>query len=129
MLVNIINKTIIENRIKGRPESNLYLAATFFRKKCRKLVGLVSSNTNSLSFLYWHKKKGNVSDCEEDRVLVKITFGIKNVYTKYSRVLGISKIDFTPAEITATGVLPSSVRSDDISIAAKYKLKGEAQLT
>lgn len=40
-----------------------------------------------------------------------------NVYTKYSRVLGISNIDFTPAEITATGVLPSSVRSEDISIA------------
>lgn len=40
-------------------------------------------------------------------------------YTKYSRVLGISNIDFTPAEMTATGVLPSSVRSEDISIAAK----------
>jgi hypothetical protein len=41
------------------------------------------------------------------------------VNTKYSKVLGISNIDFTPAEITATGVLPSSVRSDDTSIAAE----------
>ena len=31
----------------------------------------------------------------------------------------MSRIDFTPAEITATGVRPSSVRSDDISIAEK----------
>jgi hypothetical protein len=45
--------------------------------------------------------------------------GDKLVNTKYSSVLGISNIDFTPAEITATGVLPSSVRSDDTSIAAK----------
>lgn len=45
--------------------------------------------------------------------------GDKLVGTKYSRVLGISNIDFTPAEITVTGVLPSSVRSDDMSIAAK----------
>lgn len=41
--------------------------------------------------------------------------------TKYSRVLGISNIDFTPAEMTATGVLPSSVRSEDMSIAEKDK--------
>lgn len=32
---------------------------------------------------------------------------------------GISSIDFIPAEITATGVFPSSVRSDEISIAVK----------
>lgn len=38
--------------------------------------------------------------------------------TKYSRVLGISNIDFTPAEITVTGVFPSSVRSEDTSMAA-----------
>lgn len=41
------------------------------------------------------------------------------INTRYSRVLGISNIDLTPAETTATGVLPSSVRSDDMSIAAK----------
>jgi hypothetical protein len=28
------------------------------------------------------------------------------ISTKYSRVLGISNMDFTPADITATGVLP-----------------------
>lgn len=39
--------------------------------------------------------------------------------TRYSSVLGISNIDFTPAHITATGVLPSSVRSEDMSIAAQ----------
>lgn len=39
------------------------------------------------------------------------------VHTKYSSVLGISRIDFIPADITVTGVLPSSVRSEDISIA------------
>lgn len=44
------------------------------------------------------------------------------LYTRYSSVLGISNIDFTPADITATGVLPSSVRSEDISMAAqKYQ--------
>ncbi|KAA0063488.1 hypothetical protein E6C27_scaffold977G00790 [Cucumis melo var. makuwa] len=31
----------------------------------------------------------------------------------------MSNIDFTPAEMTATGVLPSSVRSEDISIVEK----------
>lgn len=41
------------------------------------------------------------------------------LYTKYSSVLGISNIDFTPADITATGVLPSSVRSEDISMATQ----------
>lgn len=50
-------------------------------------------------------------------------FGGKRINTKYSRVLGISNIDFTPAEITATGVLPSSVRSEDMSIAAKENIK------
>ena len=52
-------------------------------------------------------------------------FGDKRVSTKYSRVLGISKIDFTPAEITAIGALLSSVRSDNISIAATTKGKME----
>lgn len=42
--------------------------------------------------------------------------------TKYSSVRGISNIDFTPAEMTATGVLPSSVRSEDISIAEKEEV-------
>lgn len=50
--------------------------------------------------------------------------------TKYSSVLGTSNMDFTPADITATGVLPSSVRSEDISIAAKktYKQTHSKQL-
>jgi len=39
--------------------------------------------------------------------------------TRYSSVLGISNIDFTPAHTTVTGVLPSSVRSEDMSIAAQ----------
>ena len=43
------------------------------------------------------------------------------VSTKYSSVRGISNIDFTPAEMTATGVLPSSVRSEDISMAEKKR--------
>jgi hypothetical protein len=30
----------------------------------------------------------------------------------------MSKMDFTPADITATGVLPSSVKSEEMSIAA-----------
>lgn len=34
----------------------------------------------------------------------------------------MSRIDFTPAEMTATGVLPSSVRSEDISIAKKWRI-------
>lgn len=39
--------------------------------------------------------------------------------TKYSRVNSISKIDLAPAHTTATGVLPSSVRSALISNAVK----------
>lgn len=35
----------------------------------------------------------------------------------------MSNIDFTPAHITATGVLPSSVRSEDMSIAAQREMK------
>mmetsp|Transcript_71469 Transcript_71469/g.190582 ORF Transcript_71469/g.190582 Transcript_71469/m.190582 type:complete len:398 (-) Transcript_71469:181-1374(-) len=35
--------------------------------------------------------------------------------SRYSSVFGISKIDFAPAQTTATGVLPSSVRSADTS--------------
>lgn len=38
-------------------------------------------------------------------------------HTKYSSVLGISNMDFTPADTTVIEVRPSSVRSDDISIA------------
>lgn len=38
--------------------------------------------------------------------------------TKYSSVRGMSKIDFTPAEITVTGVFPSSVKSEEMSMAA-----------
>jgi hypothetical protein len=30
----------------------------------------------------------------------------------------MSKMDFTPAEITATGVFPSSVKSEEMSMAA-----------
>jgi len=36
--------------------------------------------------------------------------------TRYSRVLPMSKIDFTPADMTATGVFPNSVRSALTSI-------------
>ena len=43
------------------------------------------------------------------------------VSTKYSSVRGISNIDFTPTKMTATGVLPSSVRSEDISMAEKKR--------
>lgn len=51
------------------------------------------------------------------------------VHTKYSSVLGISRIDFIPADITVTGVLPSSVRSEEISIAVYVKkLKKETKL-
>ena len=46
--------------------------------------------------------------------MVKLS-GMKKGHTKYSRVLGISNIDLIPADTTATGVLPSSVRSHDIS--------------
>lgn len=35
--------------------------------------------------------------------------------SKYSKVLGISKIDFAPAETTATYVLPNSLKSADMS--------------
>lgn len=36
--------------------------------------------------------------------------------SKYYRVLGISRMDLTPAETTVTGVLPSSLRSALTSI-------------
>ena len=38
--------------------------------------------------------------------------------TRYSSVRGMSKMDFTPADTTATGVFPSSVKSEETSIAA-----------
>jgi hypothetical protein len=46
-----------------------------------------------------------------------------NNITRYSRVLGISKIDLTPAEITVTGVFPSSVKSEEMSIAVNEKIR------
>lgn len=49
--------------------------------------------------------------------------------TKYSKVLEISNIDFTPAETTATGVLPSSTRSEEISIAAKIIMIKQSQIS
>lgn len=49
----------------------------------------------------------------------------KNHNTKYSRVLGMSKIDLTPAEITVTGVFPSSVKSEEMSISENEKKKNE----
>lgn len=43
----------------------------------------------------------------------------KTQLTKYSSVNPTSKIDFAPAQTTATGVLPSSVKSALMSNAAK----------
>jgi hypothetical protein len=39
--------------------------------------------------------------------------------TRYSSVLGISRMDLTPAQTTVTAVRPSSVKSEDTSMAAK----------
>lgn len=39
--------------------------------------------------------------------------------TKNSSVLGISRIDLTPAQTTVTAVRPSSVKSEDTSMAAQ----------
>lgn len=38
------------------------------------------------------------------------------MYTKYSKVFGISNIDFTPLETIVINNLPSSVKSAEISI-------------
>lgn len=35
----------------------------------------------------------------------------KTAHTRYSSVRGISRIDLTPAQTTAIGVLPSSIKS------------------
>jgi hypothetical protein len=40
--------------------------------------------------------------------------------SKYSKVLGISKIDFTPADTTVTGVCPSSLKSALASSVCSY---------
>ena len=42
--------------------------------------------------------------------LLNVTTGTPSVY-KYYKVLGISRIDLTPAETTVTGVLPNSLKS------------------
>ena len=42
--------------------------------------------------------------------------------SKYSSVRGISKIDFTPADTTVTGVLPSYSKSALTSIVCSYPL-------
>ena len=47
----------------------------------------------------------------------------KFLHTRYSSVRPISSIDFTPADTTATGVRPSSVRSALISIAIRRQKK------
>lgn len=47
-----------------------------------------------------------------------------NELTKYSSVNSMSKIDFAPAHTTATGVLPSSVRSVLISNAVETVKQG-----
>lgn len=57
------------------------------------------------------------------RCLTYVKDNVQNKSTRYSRVLGISNIDFTPADITATGVLPSSVRSEEMSIAVQRKMQ------
>ena len=45
----------------------------------------------------------------------------QNQLTKYSSVNPMSKIDFAPAQTTATGVLPSSVKSALMSNAVKIQ--------
>ena len=47
--------------------------------------------------------------------------GTPYVY-KYSRVLGMSKMDLTPADTTVTGVWPSSLKSALASIVCSYPL-------
>lgn len=42
--------------------------------------------------------------------------------TRYSSVFRMSRMDFTPDEITVTGVLPSSVKSALTSIAITDKM-------
>ena len=70
----------------------------------------------------------NISSIHKAGWIFSVILSQKEFDTRYSRVLGISNIDFTPAHITAIGVLPSAVISEDISIAAKEKLKWYAWL-
>jgi hypothetical protein len=42
----------------------------------------------------------------------------RKMHTKYSRVLGMSRMDLTPAQTTVTAVRPSSVKSAETSMAA-----------
>jgi hypothetical protein len=47
--------------------------------------------------------------------------------SRYSRVLPMSSIDFTPAHTTATGVLPRVARSALMSSARRGKEEGEGR--
>lgn len=52
-------------------------------------------------------------------------FKVKKIRrTRYSNVRGISRIDLTPAQTTATGVLPSSIKSALISKAETESHQG-----
>jgi hypothetical protein len=65
----------------------------------------------------------NIGSIHKACRIISVILSQKEFDTRYSRVLGISNIDFTPAHITAIGVLPSAVISEDISIAAQRKMK------
>lgn len=64
---------------------------------------------NTVNHFFWQEKHNTYTS------LASYFVGL----TKYSRVNPISKIDLAPAHTTATGVLPSSVRSALISNAVK----------
>ena len=70
-----------------------------------------------MDFSIQNKKRGNV---HQNHRGMDNRFNAINDLTKYSRVNSMSKIDFAPAHTTATGVLPSSVRSALMSNAVKH---------
>lgn len=65
--------------------------------------------------ILWTHRMAMIKICWNCRKIWTSIF-FSNQLTKYSNVLGISKIDFIPLETTAMRVRPSSVRSADMSI-------------
>lgn len=69
--------------------------------------------------------KGVIQSAEQSFGLLE---RVLRALTRYSNVRGISRMDLTPAQTTATGVRPSSVRSDEISMPAQGRSGTENEL-
>lgn len=117
----------ILNMLQMFYDDGVYLAATSCSEESWKLIGSIANHCHSLSFLHdkfppqKHGVQVNIYTTASQQM--KEQFRSKRFmgHTRYSSVLGISRIDLTPAHTTVTAVRPSSVKSEDTSMAAKSR--------